>query len=399
MSDLTYTDLHQACQAGGASVLTSVTDLGSAAGPHAGIAPARYVRGRNNTYAFETRFIDGQAQSVVIVDSKASQLNRIEDAITLAIQEDDPALTKMPSMSVDYGAFLEHDYGLPHRFTDGHIRFGTVDGHPTTDNPVYVAARNATPADAMPLLELSPVSLVFGSWDSTRKAHQARYRSCVVGEIIGVLADQTENGRDPSPRGAARKDDLAPSVQLSESDMLALLQTQEREMSAKTVERIKKEVKAAKSRKTSASVLGLGSIPPTLDALGLVSCSSIIRSHVLSFSALRQLRFGTNNEGNVACRVLLAALALHGIALADEELCLRANCDLVELAPPVVMLDGRRGTQRELTPLTRRVTEGILLEAIETASSKAGVRWEGQVFEVTGNPIILGGIDSDEDKG
>lgn len=114
MSDLTYTDLHQACQAGGASVLPHVCH-GSRflwQGPHAGIAPARYVRGRNNTYAFETRFIDGQAQSVVIVDSKASQLNRIEDAITLAIQEDDPALIKMPSMSVDYGAFLEHDYGV-----------------------------------------------------------------------------------------------------------------------------------------------------------------------------------------------------------------------------------------------------------------------------------------------
>lgn len=401
MDTLTYADIESACRAGGATVLSSVTDLVPAAGPHAGIAPARYVRGSNGTYAYETRFIDGEAKSAVIIDGKASQLNRIEDAIALAIQEGDPALTRMPSIKVSYDGHPEYtsfDYQLPHRYTDGHIRFGTHDGKPVTEIPEYIAARNATTADATALLELSPVSLVLGSWDSTRKAHQARYRSCATGEIIGVLADQGEHGRNPSPRGAARKDDLAPSVQLSEKDMLALLKTQESEMSTKTVDGIKKKAKDAKSGKTSASVLGLGSIPPSLDALGLVSCSTIIRSHVLTFSALRQIRFGTDNEANVACRALLAALALHGIALGDEELNLRANCDLREAGETRVALDGRRGTQREITPLTRDITGPLLSEAIDAAQLKAGIRWEGQIFDVTGNPIILGGIDADADE-
>lgn len=400
MDALNYEDLIAACRAGGASVLTSVTELAPAAGPHAGIAPARYTRGRNGTYAYETRFIDGQPQSTVIVDGKASQLNRVEDAIALAIEEGDPALARMPRMRVDYGEFCAYDYQLPHRFIDGHFRFGTVNGEPTTDNPVYRAARNATPANSRALLELSPVSLVLGSWDSSRKSHQARFRSCAVGEIIGVLADQSESGREPSPRGAARKDDIAPSVQLSGRDMLDLLSTQQDEMSAKKVEEITKKAKDAKSGTVSASVLGLGAIPPSLDALGLVACSRIIQSHVLSFAALRQLRFGLAHEADVICRALLAALALHGIALSDEELCLRANCDLVEKDSPQVQLDGRRGIRRELAPLTREITEPLLARVIDEASGTAGIQWTGQVFEVTGNKKILAGIEStteDED--
>ncbi len=400
MDTLSYSDLVSACRAGGATVLTSVTELAPAAGLHAGIAPARYTRGRNGTYAYETRFIDGQPQSVVVIDGKASQLNRMEEAIALAIQESDPALGQMPRMHVDYGDFSAYDYQLPHRFVDGHFRFGTVDGNPTTDNPVYRAARNATPANSRALLELSPVSLVFGSWDASRKSHQARYRSCAVGEIIGVLADQSESGREPSPRGAARKDDIAPSVQLSGDDMLALLETQKDEMSTKKIEEIEKKAKNAKSGTISASVLGLGAIPPSLDALGLVACSRIIRSHVLSFAALRQLRFGADNEADVACRALLAALALHGIALADEELCLRANCDLVEKNTPQVHLDGRRGSWRELAPLTREITGSLLSRSIDEAVATAGIAWKGQVFNVVGNKKILAGIESsteDED--
>ena len=59
--------------------------------------------GRNGTYAYETRFIDGRPQSAVVVDGKASQLNRVEDAIALAVHEGDPALSRMPRMRVDYG--------------------------------------------------------------------------------------------------------------------------------------------------------------------------------------------------------------------------------------------------------------------------------------------------------
>jgi len=58
------------------------------------------------------------------------------------------------------------------------------------------------------------------------------------------------------------------------------------------------------ARIVSASMLGLGGIPPTLEALAGVACHRIIRSHVLSFAALRQIRFGSSPEGDAACRAL-----------------------------------------------------------------------------------------------
>ena len=53
MTALDLSMLTTACAPGGASVLTSITELVPAAGAFAGIAPARYLRGRNATYAYD----------------------------------------------------------------------------------------------------------------------------------------------------------------------------------------------------------------------------------------------------------------------------------------------------------------------------------------------------------
>lgn len=112
---------------------------------------------------------------------------------------------------------------------------------------------------------------------------------------------------------------------------------------------------------------------------------------MLSFSALRQLRFGSSPEGNAACRALLAALALSGLARSDAELSLRANCDLVELGPATVTLDERYGNRKVLESLTITDADALLALAVDEAAEKAGVRWDGQVLDVVGNPIVLGG--------
>lgn len=49
--------LISASTAGGPSALSSVTPLAPAAGPQAAVAPAKYVRGRQSTYLYDTRFI------------------------------------------------------------------------------------------------------------------------------------------------------------------------------------------------------------------------------------------------------------------------------------------------------------------------------------------------------
>lgn len=395
--------LYQACTPGGASVLTSVTELRPAAGPHAGIAPARFVaaRGSDATYAYETRFVDGEAVQVVVVDSKGSALNRVEAAISAAVADGDPVLGLTPRLRVSYeGLPALFDFDLPHRVFDGHIRAGSIDGHAATDDPRYRVARDATPGNALGLLELSPLSLVLGSWDSTRRSHQGRYRSALVGEIVGVLADQAPSAEKAPMRGAARFDMFAPSVRLSGEELESLLAAQEDELSQTNVTSIRSEIAKAKKGKISAAALGLGAIPPSLNGLGFVSCSRIIRSHVLSFAALRQLRFGLASglAGDVSCRVLLAALALDGLARSDAELFIRANCDLVEAGPAVVELDQRYGNKVRVAPLSIQDADALLREAIDAAVA-AGVRWEGQVLEVTGNPLIAGCIETDANEG
>lgn len=399
---LTLEVLNRACAPGGASVLTSVTELQPAAGPHAGIAPARFVaaRGSDATYAYETRFVDGQAVQVVVVDSKGSALNRVEAAVSAAISDGDPVLVQTPRIRVTYeGLPALFEFDLPHRVFDGHIRAGTIDGHAATDDPRYRAARDATPGNARSLLELSPISLVLGSWDSTRRSHQGRYRSALVGEIVGVLADQSAGAERAPVRGAARFDMFAPSVRLSGEQLESLLSAQVDELSPSNVEAIRKEIARAKKGTISAAALGLGAIPPSLTGLGFVSCSRIIRSHVLSFAALRQLRFGlpVGVAGDVACRALLAALALNGLARSDAELFIRANCDLVEAAAPKVVLDQRNGSSVAVAPPSIDDADALLREAI-TAAVAVGVRWAGQILEVQGNPLVASGIGTDADE-
>lgn len=391
--------LLQAVSPGGASCLTSVTELEPAAGAHASVAPAKFASSSPNdkkgAYAYERRFLDGQPRTAVLIDSKQSQLNRCEAALDLAIADGHPLLSRMPRVTVTYerdGSTDEFsDLTLPHRVFDGHIRAGTVDGVPVPQLDAYRAVRNATPANARALLDASPVSLVFGAWDSSRSARQGRWRSALVGEIVGFCADER-----PGVRGGARVDPVGMQIQLGEAELRALADRQRSELSAKLYGKTVKDAAKAKAP-VSAAMLGMGGIPPTLDTLAGVACQPIIRSHVLSFAALRQIRFGTGPEGDAACRALLAALALNALARSDAELCLRANCDLREAGPAQVEIDQRQGDRLSLAPLTIAAADDLLGHALEAAGRTASVSWDGPVLRVAGDPAIVAGAVADDE--
>jgi len=409
MQKITLDLLLEASRPGGASCLTSVTELEPAAGLQASVAPAKFASTRRGEtkgeYAYESRFLDGASAMAVIIDSKQSQLNRCEDELVKAIGDGHPTLSRLPRIEVTYTRDdIEEVYSdlmLPHRAFDGHIRSGSVDGKPVTQLSLYRSIRNATPADARALLEASPVSLVFGSWDSSRAARQGRWRSALVGEIIGFCAD-----RESALRGGARVDPVGMQVRLTEAKLKELADAQRGELSQATYEKAAKPtVKKAKGDKgdkgepkISASMLGLGGIPPTLDALSGVACHKIIRSHVLSFATLRQMRFGAGPEGDAACRALLAALALNGLARSDSELYIRANCDLLESGPAAVNVDQRGGSRLALDPLTIDEADALLAAALADAEAKARITWNGVVLKVTGNPAIAVGAVADEDE-
>ena len=413
---ITLADLIENVKLGGGSVITSNTELEPAAGPQASVAPAKYVEGKGqaakSVFVYETRYIagkpenqdepktakktvKGKPQTVVLIDSKQSELNRAEAAIEQGRQYGDEAVVKIPRAVVTYqtenGPVEYTDMELSHRVFDGHFRAGYVDGKPITENDQYRALRNCTPADMSALLNTAPAALLFGAWDSTRKSNQVRLRSALVGEIIGVLADQDPGAEHrQARRGGARVDAVAASVKLGAKELNSLVDDQEAELSAKNVAARRKEVKTAKAdARISASTLGLGSIPPSLEETGAVACRRIIRSWVLSLATLRQLRFGQDETKNVAARALLAALGLNAIARAERELYIRANCDLIESSAPVVTLDQRFGEKRTFAPLTVEHTDQLLLEAIENAKKVGVADWNGQTFNVDGNPIII----------
>jgi CRISPR-associated protein Csb1 len=400
MSDITLELLMEASMPGGASCLTSVTELEAAAGPQASVAPAKFASrasgDKRGEYAYERRYLDGVPSQAVIIDSKQSQLNRCEAALDQAITDGHPVLSKMPRIEVTYhrGGTAEtySDLTLPHRVYDGHVRAGTVDGKPVTQLDAYRAIRNATPANARAVLEASPVSLVFGSWDSSRSARQGRWRSTLVGEIIGFCADER-----PALRGGARVDPVGMQVNLTEASLKALADAQRAELSTATYKKAATVKPKAKGEAISASMLGLGGIPPTLDTLSGVACSRIIRSHVLSFASLRQLRFGAGLEGDAACRALLAALALNALARSDAELYLRANCDLRENGPSGVEIDRRGGGRLALEALTIAEADALLDAALTVAEHKAGITWNGVVLQVAGNPDVVAGAVADAD--
>ena len=414
---ITLADLIENVKLGGGSVITSITELEPAAGPHASVAPAKFVDDKKSVFAYETRYIveeiqnpedsedaekvvKGKSQKVVLTDSKQSELNRAEAAIEQGRQYGDEAVVKIPRAVVTYqtenGPVEYTDMELSHRVFDGHFRAGTIDGKLITENDDYRALRNCTPADMSALLNTAPAALLFGAWDSTRKSNQVRLRSALVGEIIGVLADQDPGAEHrQARRGGARVDAVAASVKLAPKDMESLVNDQEAELSPKNIKKNRDAIAAASKAKNkdaahvSASGIGLGSIPPSLEETGAVACRRIIRSWVLSLATLRQLRFGQDETKNVAARALLAALGLNAIARAERELYIRANCDLIESAAPVVTLDQRFGEKKPFAPLTVEDTDQLLLEAIENAK-KAGVAdWNGQTFNVDGNSIII----------
>ncbi|UWZ35489.1 type I-U CRISPR-associated protein Cas7 [Dactylosporangium roseum] len=411
MRSLDLASLLAAGSPGGSSCLTSTTPLEPAGGAHTSVAPAKFAeRGKKGgVYAYEQRYLDGEDRYAVVIDSKQSQLNRAEQALAQAVDDGHPLLSRMPHVLVTYereGRIDRYyDLTLPHRVFDGHIRAGTVDGQPTTQVPAYRAVRDATPANARALLETSPVTLVFGGWDSSRRSRQGRWRSALVGEIVGfVAASRDAAGKlitpTPGMRGGARVDPVGMQINLGGKAMKELATGQQDEMSATTVEKIVKAAGAIKAGASqSASALGLGGIPPTLDQLAGVACDTIIRTHVLSFATLRQMRFGAGPEGDAACRALLAALALNALARSDAELYLRANCDLREAATPKVLLDQRRGEFLEVEPLDIDSADLLLSEALAHAEKVADVTWSGLALRVVGNPdIVSGAVDGEAEE-
>ena len=386
--------LQGASRLGGATALSETGKLRPAAGAHALVSPAKYDAGGKASYVFETRFIDGRPANTVLIDSRTSTANRLEEAISQARDDGHPIYSIMPVMQVIYeqedGETKQFtDLQLPHRAFDAHIRLGSINGELATNDSRYQEARNATQSNAWNLFEISPITCLFGAWDSTRKKNQVRFPSAIVGEIIGVLADQEANPDDLiTRRSGARIDPLEASIKLP-ADVQKKLCFDDGEISPGIEGALKKGT-------ANASQLVIGAIPPSMNQIDGIATSQIIRSYVLSFATLRRLHFGRGVDGDAAIRTLLAAVAINAMVRNDSELFLRANTHLVEAEPPVIRLDARMGESVEIDPMTIEEADTLLEIAYKKAEEAAGISWQGQVFEIVGNPSITKAAVADE---
>jgi len=307
----------------------------------------------------------------------------------------------------------------PHRIVDAIFRDSVVveDNRPfrtkaEKDESRYgqrlrlVSAQNATA-----LFELCPTALLLGMWDSTgpKGGLGAKFERAMVSEIVGINAQ-------PGVKTSSRIDPLAiqrdagplyrrPEGGYTTDPSQAMDELKDRRPTGKKV-LYKPNSKGAdvfhdpkdasfpdQGRPSEANH---GNVTPGIDyrrdqrtlvlddqgrpiPVGGFTITSAVQTVVLSFPALRRLRFPTNGKLDPgvdgAARTVLAALGLCAAALAAEAgLDLRSRCLLWPTAPLTWELLGRPGVNEPGLTLEADDAIELLREAVE-AARKLGLPW------------------------
>lgn len=337
-------------------------------------APPRHV--------FERRRLNGEEIWCVLVDSAQSQANRLEESLLRVIREN---IARIPYVVVDFrGKGLEGistitSLEAPHRVYDAIFRDSLLNGKPFRKSELGERLVKASLADAVALLETSPTALLFGSWDSTGGGGGlgAKFARCLVSEIVAVNVpvEDLKNPRtgEDEPRTAGRRTG-------SRIDPLGVLRKVEVFKGEKGWDITQAGAGGSKAKKVRPSEINHGNIAPSIQPLG-ITCDYLEHTVVLSFAALRRLRFGPDAKKNEAGRALLAALGM--LAVTEQDLqgyALRSRCDLVcEGKAPleIVHADGRT----DKVSLDALEAQDLYREAFDAAKS-AG-------FALTDTPVEL----------
>lgn len=391
----------------GAAARSRVT-LQPAGGEGTKVFPPTYA---GAVYAMEKRRLPGYPQPVdcVLLDSVQSQANRLEEALQQAIDE---GKIQIPVVEVDFTSFYpgaDKDESLrllepigkvtslqaPHRIVDAILRDSIVaeDNKPfrardaAQESSVGQRLRRVTAQNATALFELCPTALLFGMWDSTgpKGGLGAKFERAMVSEIVGINA----------VRGCKTSSRLDPlGIQLQAGP---IYQTEDGEWTLDP-EQARKEkgqpVKRGKDGKPSEA--NHGNVTPSISErdrdgeflAGGVTIDHAEQTIVLSFPALRRLKFPINGESHsrlevdAAARTVLAALGLCAAALAaDAGLDLRSRCLLWPTEPLKWELLGKPGKKEEGITLEADHAIQLLKDAI-AAAKKIGLPWREQPLQL-----------------
>lgn len=367
------------------------------------IFPPTYATGdKTLKYAFETRRIESTDIPVVLLDSVASQANRMEEALLAAWERKD---LDFPVIGVDFSGDTElADLGsvtslqAPHRIADAILRDSTSSDGKTLfrDMPEGKAFTAATVKNATAVYQLCPTALVFGVWDSTgpKGGMGAKFQRALTSEIVAV-------GASAGCKVGSRIDPLGIQANVpvfhradDESDWTISTDEAKKDPKGKPVlfSRTKKDGKG------NPSAVNHSNQPPNIDEFsGGVTFDSALQTVVLSLPALRRLRFVTGLDGKPldkrglaedAARVALAALALAAVVHQRAQgYDLRSRCLLVPDGPLTLELIAADGSTKEASITVTEVNE-LLKQAHEKAKT-SGMGWDREPVRLKPAPKLV----------
>ena len=285
----------------GLSITRELQPLG---GPGDTVSPPTYAQAEGDEkgprYVWSERRNGDEVVNTCLLDSPASQANRIEESLLELVRTDQIALP-LHRMDVPFIGELT-DLDLPHRTYDAAIGTAKLaNGTEWKKSKVAKLIREASRKNAAALLEHAPLILVLGGWDShsgtAANAWQGRHEKAIWSKIVAIDAFKMN-------RPGGRLDPMG----LPSSDKVDL-----GDGSKKLVDQ------------------GLGVVPPSMDKFPRLSITMRYAEQrsVISFGVLRKIGFGGTGKDGVA-RDYLAALGILGLtALHRDGGHLRSECDLV----------------------------------------------------------------------
>lgn len=399
MRQLTYQALADSV-AGQAVALRSRLILQPVGGPGDKVFPPTYlVDGQSeHKYVVEERQI-GESESTtitVLLDSVASQANRAEMALLEGWENGE---LPFPVPYVDFSDCNLTDYEkltileAPHRIADAIFRDSLLDGTLFRLSDIGQAITDATPRNVTDLFRYAPSSLLFGMWDSTgpKGGLGSKFQRAYVSEIVGFNAQPGKKvgGRlDPLQiEKVATEDRAFNSADPSEVWTFDSTQAEvDKKGNPKYASRSSDSGEAGQPSK-----INHGNIPPSIDThAGGVTISNALQTTVISFAALRRLRFkGYDEDAQQAARTAIAALGVAAIAYQIElDFDLRSRCLLVPSHRPKLELLTRDGAESGVFEVDRTQSAEILRQASSQAD-RAGLRWESREIRLSPAPKLL----------
>lgn len=399
---LTLSQLRDAV-AGRAVAIRAVSRLEPAGGSGDKVFPPTYVKeGQSTTkYAFETRKVDGRDVETVLLDSVASQANRMEEALLEGWRRGE---LQFPVISVDFsGQPGLEDLGqitslqAPHRVADAILRDSVdANGLPFRQTAIGRAVTDARPNHATAMYRYCPTALLFGVWDSTgpRGGLGAKFQRSVVSEIVGhdaVAGVKVSSRIDPlaveKKAGPVYEAKATVGEWTSIESEAALEKGKPKPFSRK----------GAGDKGTPASI-NHGNIPPSIDHLaGGVTMSHAVHTVVVSLAGFRRLRFSERVDGNPipsperdaaenAARTALAALALAAVVYQRRAgYDLRSRSLLVPAGPLALEMIPTDGAE----PIQFAVDDvALLLKEAQEAAAAVGLGWDTEPVTLTPTPKL-----------